>query len=321
MRRFLAPIAMLSLAFGIFIPVAASAQTSTTILGAFVPSFTDFQTLSSAVTTAGASQGITTSLGIDNDYKSFAWPNLTRAANDVLYGFSPMISWSPSTGATTCVSLVGVRDGLYDSSVLAPNLALLESLPSSATVYVRLFYEMTDSQAEQCANPTGSSSVYQEAFQHVVDYFRANLTSGAPNIVWVFAPGEPAFVKGTWSNYYPGSDYVDIIGEDLYNRTDSQLPFPGEVCQDAAGYSKPLMISETGALANVPIIGDAVQVYWLSTVPAACSNLYAFLYWDAVGGDEGPLDYTLDPTDSKVMNAFAAIAMPPGPRGEARSHQ
>ena len=305
MRRFLAPVAILALAFGISIPIAATAQSSDPILGAFVPSKTGFTALSGALVTAGAASG----LGIDNGYQNFTWDALSRITTfDGPDGYSPMISWSPGTGDGTCVLLSAVAHGDYDSTLIteAGQLTALSEYGVNR-VYVRLFYEMTDSPAESCANSGYSATTYVAAFRHVVTVIKANLGSTAPTVLWVFAPGESAYTTGVWSDYYPGSSYVDVIAEDLYNRGGA-ANFPGEVCTDASGYGKYLMISETGALRNDA--DDAVQVQWLNSVRTACPILYAFVYWDQVGGDENQYDYTLNTSDTSVMGAFAGIASP-----------
>jgi hypothetical protein len=296
MRRFLAPVAILPFAFGIFLPVAATAQSST-ILGAYTPTFGGIGPLNTALGLAGGS------LGIDNWYQKFYWNSLPRATDDINAGLSPMISWSPGIASGGCVQLSDVASGVYDSTLIT-EAGQIQALGHGVTVYLRLFFEMTDNPEESCANSGYSASTYIAAFQHVVTVFRAHLSSTGPTVFWVFAPGESAYTTGIWSDYYPGSSYVDIIAEDLYNRGGAE-DFKGDVCSDAGSSGKPLMISETGALRNDS--DDTVQVRWLNTVRTACSSLYAFVYWDAVGGS-GTFDYTLNTSDTSVMGAFAGIA-------------
>jgi len=62
--------------------------------------------------------------------------------------------------------------------------------------------------------------VYRYIFRHVVDVFRR---AGASRVVWVFCPNaesQPLSQEAAWNsirNYYPGDEYVDILGIDGYN--------------------------------------------------------------------------------------------------------
>jgi hypothetical protein len=73
-----------------------------------------------------------------------------------------------------------------------------------------------------------SPEIYKKIFRYVVNTFRQ---AGAHNVKWVFCPNaesvpNPAFDSSAhWNcikNYFPGNQYVDIIGIDGYNWGNSQ---------------------------------------------------------------------------------------------------
>lgn len=62
-----------------------------------------------------------------------------------------------------------------------------------------------------------SPEIYVKMFQYVVDQFRKEKVE---NALWVFCPNNDAIPNESWNvpiNYYPGSDYIDILGMDGYN--------------------------------------------------------------------------------------------------------
>ena len=96
-------------------------------------------------------------------------------------------------------------------------------------------------------------SLFVEFYRYVYDFFRR---AGANNIIWVWNPNGKSFPDFKWNNeimYYPGDDYVDVIGLTLYNTGNY---YPGEHWTGFAElydnvyypylnkYDKPFMITE-----------------------------------------------------------------------------
>jgi hypothetical protein len=80
-------------------------------------------------------------------------------------------------------------------------------------VYIRLFPEMNGNWTPWHGNPQQLVA----AWQHVVKLFRAE---GATNAKWVWTPNvtdEPATTENRMELYYPGANYVDVLGLDGYN--------------------------------------------------------------------------------------------------------
>jgi len=226
-----------------------------------------------AVTTFEASLGQT--LTIDNTYSGFNWvDNLKREKWDIAGGRMPMKSWTAGLYGVSCVLLTDVTAGKYDAQLTA-QATVIKSF--AGQMWLRLFYEMTDSPAEKCANPTLSGPVFIAAWQHVVGLFR---TVGVTNVIWVWAPGQPAYYKNIELNYYPGDAWVNVVAEDVYNYKQTPEGFdvaPG-VCSVGPSLGKPFAITETGAM------GTANQLAWLANINTLCPGLSALVYWDGIGG-------------------------------------
>jgi len=245
-----------------------------------------------AVTTFETSLG--QKLAVDNAYSSFNWiGSLTREKWDIAAGRMPMKSWSAGLYGVSCVLLSDVIAGKYDAQLKA-QAALVKALPGG--IWLRLFYEMTDSQSEHCANPTKSGPVFIAAWQHVVGIFRAG---GATNAKWVWAPGQPAYLNNKELAFYPGSAWVDVVGEDVYNTTNTAEPFAAAVCTVGPTLGKPFAITETGAT------GVTNQVAWFANVKTVCPALSAFVYWDAIGSAQ-----SFAITDPSAFAALQAVSTP-----------
>jgi len=74
-----------------------------------------------------------------------------------------------------------------------------------------------------------SPDIYKKMFQYVVTRFR---NEGARNVLWVYCPNAESIPnisynkEATWNTiqaYYPGDDFVDIIGMDGYNWGTSRM--------------------------------------------------------------------------------------------------
>jgi hypothetical protein len=121
-------------------------------------------------------------------------------------------------------------------------------------VMIRLMAEMNGPWEPWSTGRNGNTAgQYVLAWRHIVDIFRAH---GATNAIWVWNPNR-SFPKATpMSQLWPGSDYVNWIGLDVYNfnKRDRQgwltfehmvRPSLREIRRSTDG-AKPLMINEAG---------------------------------------------------------------------------
>lgn len=88
---------------------------------------------------------------------------------------------------------------------------------------------------------TGGSDTYIKLWKLMYD--RITNVAGVNNLIWVW--------NGQVPSYYPGDDYVDIIGEDIYNARNDYVSNYFSRFQNALGYTnthKVIALSENGTL-------------------------------------------------------------------------
>ncbi len=163
-------------------------------------------------------------LAIDNDMEDWGvFPDTARVRWDQRNGRLSMLSWRiifhRSNPAGGCATADSIAAGAWDAQ-LDRQAAAVKAL--GGRILVRFNYEMTNNEENTCftgfavrQNPGPAGAKFIAAWRHVVDRFRA---AGATNAQWVWAPGHKAYKKGVWRTFYPGSDYVDWLGVDVYNK-------------------------------------------------------------------------------------------------------
>ncbi|MFC3748871.1 glycosyl hydrolase [Paenibacillus sp. GCM10012306] len=79
------------------------------------------------------------------------------------------------------------------------------------------------------------------------------------NLLWVWNPNAPGPTAGPYSEYYPGSDTVDVLAADIYNNDYKQAYYDGLL--ELAG-SKPIGIGESGELPDPEVLAKT-QSRWV----------------------------------------------------------
>lgn len=101
---------------------------------------------------------------------------------------------------------------------------------------------------------------YKAFYQLTVNYVKERTNS----VLFCWSPNEPAGM-----NYYPGNDYVDVIGLDYYEVEESRLRSQLALLVDhAQANGKVAVLSETGYRIN----SDAAGEYWNKTLLPAIRN-------------------------------------------------
>jgi hypothetical protein len=142
-------------------------------------------------------------------------------------GGLPCLTWEPmyyEGGKEIVVPFGKILGGAYDR--------FLEDFAERAARWgrpfvIRFAHEMNLS---RYAWGTGGSAygpdspdIYRRMFRHVVSVFRRQ---GADNVLWAFCPNvesvpdvsfDPSAEWNRAENYYPGGDWIDILGMDGYN--------------------------------------------------------------------------------------------------------
>jgi len=160
--------------------------------------------------------------------------------------------------------------GKYDS-MIRQRADAVKAL--GGNVFIRFYWEMD---GKLKAPWVHSPADFIDAWRHVHDIF---VQEGATNVAWVWCPDAWAFTAHTAMQYYPGDAYVDWIGADGYNWGGKdwgsfRSHFTG--FYNAVAGRKPLMVAETGTVANggnkvnwIQHMGHALQ-YYFPDIRAVC---------------------------------------------------
>ncbi len=131
----------------------------------------------------------------------------------------------------------GMPDGQYEAQLqrMADGLNLLDR-----PCYMRIGYEFNGVWYDPLYQPTS----FKHAFRRVVDKLRAEEVEAVS--VWNPYPGWHSYY-GSWnymSQFYPGDDYVDWFGMDLFSASDINSPHTATLIQQADAHGKPMLIGE-----------------------------------------------------------------------------
>ena len=117
----------------------------------------------------------------------------------------PIITWQARK-----TTLDDVINGNVDDNLRAWAKGVRES---DGEVYIRPFPEMNG----DWVSWSGDAKKFIDAWRYMVDLFEAE---GADNVRWVWCPNItdwPRTEENRFENFYPGSDYVDILALDGFN--------------------------------------------------------------------------------------------------------
>jgi hypothetical protein len=243
------------------------------------------------------------SLGVVSFFDSWNGPVLTNQfAAVATQGSIPMVSMHCTYPDPAVVA------GEYDSQIKEQAQAYAAY---GGPVLLRWFWEMnwptTVNQNGYCLGAGTAAQMaagYVAAYIHIWKIFQA---AGATNVAFVWAPSAAKWAPSA-TPFYPGSQYVNWIGADIYDR-----PGYGTFAQMFAGFyaewsgqHKPMILAETGS------IGAPAQVAWLSSIassfPTQFPLMHALVYTDALTDPQG--DYMLEPGGTG-MAEFVTVGADP----------
>lgn len=164
--------------------------------------------------------------------------------------------------------------------------------------------------------------VFRELYLYVYKIFEEQ--GANENTIWVFNPNSVSFPNFKWNHsymYYPGNDYVDVVGMTAYN-TGTYYSYIGETWKTfkelyndlyyeyIEAFSQPLMITEFASSSSG---GDKPK--WIEDM---FSNIYSYpgikvaIWWDGKDYDGGKVarNYTLD-ENAETFKAFLDFFKPP----------
>ncbi len=148
------------------------------------------------------------------------------------------------------------------------------------------------------------AATYKNVYKYTVEYLRD--TKSIHNLIYVYGPGSEAANITEYGERYPGDDYVDMVGFDMYHSDPSVddswfSSFMNElnvVQTFATEHHKLLAVTETGVASSTPDQGDSQtalhkrgnkQLEWYQKVhtAVAASNASYFLVWANFGETSG----------------------------------
>ena len=144
-------------------------------------------------------------------------------------------------------SMTQVAAGKYDSYI---KTWAKEAKSKQKPIYVRLGHEMNEPYRYPWGPQNNTPQEFVAGWKHIHDIFTS---MGATNVIWIWSPH---LAYGYFNDYYPGSDYVDIVGTGVLNYGTATSwsqwwtfkEIFGAHYQELSNFNKPIMIAEFGSL-------------------------------------------------------------------------
>ncbi len=183
---------------------------------------------------------------------------------------------------------------------------------NGAPILFRLGNEMNGDWCVYSSHSTSKDTEIYKAFYRYV--YRMFQEAGADNVIWVWNPNGKAFPDYKWNDelcYYPGDEYVDVIGMTSYNtgtyyEDEKWLEFAQMYDplyeKYIQRYEKPLMITE---FSSSSVGGD--KEAWVGSMfqhIKQYDRIKVAIWWDGCDWDEeGNIarSYFIDETDELVQ--------------------
>lgn len=169
-------------------------------------------------------------------------------------GYLPHITWEPwDWDSREGISFDDILAGKWDSYLAKWAKAARKC---KTPVYLRWGHEFNGDWYPWCLGINGvTPHKYAQTFRYIVDYFRKKK---ARNVKWIWCPDAQREIS---AGAYPGDDYVDWLGLDVYNFGENGHEGSRWISFDRAIYasyyflrkhfpSKPIMICEMGSAEN-----------------------------------------------------------------------
>jgi len=201
-----------------------------------------------------------------------------------------------------------VLDGKYDTYL--KNYAR-EVVSSGAPVFFRLANEMNGDWCVYSSHHTSKDTDIFKAFYYYI--YRFFEEAGADNVIWVWNPNGKSFPDFKWNDelcYYPGDEFVDVIGMTSYNTGtyyESETWMEFDQMYDSLYskyidlYEKPLMITEFSSSS----VGGSKEA-WVANMFQSIEKydrIKVAIWWDGCDWDtEGNVarSYFIDETEELV---------------------
>lgn len=203
-------------------------------------------------------------LSIDGNKKPNFFPDVGQINGLIEQGYLPMITFEAHHKSDIPndkqPNLYSITEGWYDGYFAEWGRTIAQA---NGTVLLRILHEFNGDWYPWCiANNDKNPELYIKAYRRIADIFRNN---GAHNVKFVWCPNSISTPQESWNyivNAYPGNEYVDFIGVDIFNGAGQKgIPqwrsfrhevsdFYGLVTEKFS--QKPLIICETSSRERLP---------------------------------------------------------------------
>lgn len=156
---------------------------------------------------------------IDGNKKPNFYPDVNQLNDLIDNGYLPMITFEAHHKTDVPnykqPNLYSITEGWYDYYFAEWGRKIAKA---KDIVIVRLLHEFNGDWYPWCiANNDNNPQLYIKAYRHIVDILRNN---GAHNVKFVWCPNSISTPQEPWNYFvdaYPGTEYVDFIGVDIFN--------------------------------------------------------------------------------------------------------
>ncbi len=185
-------------------------------------------------------------------------------------------------------------------------LSLTDTSGNLIPIIFRPFHEMDGSFFWWGADYM-TAAEYIQNWQFMVKYLRDS--KGVHNIIYAFSPNNNFTTESEYLTYYPGDDYVDIVGFDSYedyskgtsyrDKTTSQLKIISDV---AVARGKVAALTECGYdIKNKTWLDDFYTNYYLKAIEDSGAEIAYMMFWS--NSDDKYFTPTTS-SDSGIKNNF-----------------
>lgn len=206
----------------------------------------------------------------------------------------PILTWEPiiaNNSDRKTIEYIEILEGKYDFYI---DQIATEIKRFDQKIIVRLMHEMNLPQYHWGYNSEvdkdNYSKIYIKLYRYIVDRFKSQNVS---NVAWAFCPNNESVPNEEWNNlenFYPGDNYVDIIGLDAYNWGDftrddwhstwkslDQLTSDSLRKLKSLASNKDIMIFETATVGN-----ESEKIKWINEALlfASENNLRSIIFFD-----------------------------------------
>jgi len=191
---------------------------------------------------------------------------------------------------------------------------------TSKFIYLRLAHEMNGNWYPWSANSEQTPNDYINMWIHTSQVM-SKIISNSSQVIWLWCPNNQDIGSYKAEQYYPGNQYIDMVGVDGYNdgasQTWSKWSPPSEVYDNMMGRintltsgSLPMTVPEFGTVAQTQHGNDDIQAknLWLEQTFSyfVSNNVVMFAYFNIPcptedypffgGGVPGDVNYTFHGT-------------------------